>query len=231
MVTDPNNSKESAKIGTGKRTVLLVDDHPVVCRGLAGFINHESDFVVCGVAQTGAEVTSSIATLNPDIVVLDLALPRSHGLELLKDIHVQYPRLRVLIYSSHDEAIYAERALRAGARGYVMKQQPLERLLEGMRTVLNGGYALSRDVSASLLCAFRQSGDGHPKSLVANLGNRELEVFEFIGQGKGTREIAGQLGLSAKTIETYRQRIKEKLNVQSAGDLVRQAVCWVETET
>ncbi len=226
---DPDE-RGSNCVATTKRTVLLVDDHPVVREGLSMRINRESDFTVCGTAQDGAEMMEAIARLNPDIVVMDLGLPRGHGLEIMQDIHAQYPRLPVLIFSIHEESVYAERALRAGARGYLMKHEPPERLLEGMRTILHGGYALSREVSDRLLSAFGGPANRQSESPIANLGNRELEVFQFIGQGKGTREIAGLLNLSVKTVETYRERLKKKLNVSSGPDLARQAVLWVETK-
>lgn len=214
----------------GKRKVLLVDDHPVVREGLAERINREADFTVCCVAESGAEAMAAIARHTPDIVVLDLALPRSHGLEVLQDIRARYPQLPVLIFSMHEESVYAERVLRGGARGYLMKHEKPERLLEGMRAILSGGYALSTSASAQLLQNLSQPAAREPStSPVSGLGNRELEVFQFIGQGKGTREIAGLLGLSIKTIETYRERIKGKINAKSSTDLVRQAVCWVET--
>ncbi|MDE3068645.1 MAG: response regulator transcription factor [Verrucomicrobiota bacterium] len=222
-------ARRQSPVKSGKRTVLLVDDHPVVGVGLTERINRESDFGVCGVAQTGAEAMTAITRLQPDVVVLDLALPSGHGLEVLRDIHSQHPRLPVLVFSMHEESVYAERALRAGARGYLMKHEPPERLLEAIRALLSGGFAFSRETSARLLETLSQPAKEHPGSLVAKLGNRELEVFQFIGRGKTTREIAGLLGLSVKTIETYRDRIKQKLNAHSSTDLIRQAVCWVET--
>lgn len=212
-----------------KRTVLLVDDHPVVREGLGARINREADFTVCGTARNGAEMMETIARLNPDIVLMDLGLPHGHGLELMQDVHARYPRLPVIIFSIHEESVYAERALRAGARGYLMKHELPERLLEGMRTVLHGGYALSRETSDRLLSAFGTPVKGQPESPIATLGNRELEVFQFIGQGKGTREIASLLNLSVKTVETYRERLKKKLNLSSGPDLARQAVLWVES--
>lgn len=225
------NSGEHEKPGieTTKRTVLLVDDHPVVSEGLRARINREADFVVCGTANDAAGMMEAVARLNPLIMVMDLGLPRGHGLELMKDVHAQYPRLPVIIFSMHEESVYAERALRAGARGYLMKHEPPERLLEGMRTVLHGGYALSREVSDRLLSVFGAAVRGQPESPVTTLGNRELEVFQFIGQGKGTREIASLLNLSVKTVETYRERLKKKLNLSSGANLARQAVLWVES--
>ncbi|HEX5399006.1 MAG TPA: response regulator transcription factor [Verrucomicrobiae bacterium] len=210
-----------------KRTVLLVDDHPVVREGLREFINREADFEVCATAETGADAMAAIARFNPSVVVLDMELPNCHGLELLQDIHAQYPNLPVLIFSMHEESVYAQRALRGGARGYLMKLEPPRRLLEGMRTIINGGYFLSSEASSHVLSALA-SPHSVEESPVASLGNRELEVFQFIGQRKGTREIAGTLCLSVKTVETYRERIKQKLNVRSSTELTRQAVCWVE---
>jgi len=222
--------KEKIEVAAAKRTVLLVDDHPVVREGLGARINRESDFTVCGTAQSGAEMMDTIARLNPDIVLMDLSLPQGHGLELMQDIHAQYPRLPVIIFSIHEESVYAERALRAGARGYLMKNELPERLLEGMRTVLHGGYALSRETSDRLLSAFGAPVKDQTESPIASLGNRELEVFQFIGQGKGTREIASLLNLSVKTVETYRERLKKKLNLSSGPDLARRAVLWVESK-
>lgn len=223
-------SNESCEAGTGvkKHTVLVVDDHPVVREGLSLRINREADFTVCGTAEDGAEMMAAIARLKPDVLVMDLELPRSHGLELIRDVHAQYPRLPVIIFSTHDEGVYAERAVRAGARGYLMKHEPPQRLLDGMRAVLNGGYALSRAVSDRLLAAFVDPPNTKTEGPIAGLGNRELEVFQFIGRGKGTKEIANLLNLSVKTIETYRERLKKKLNISSGPDLTRRAVLWVE---
>src|SRR5215471_12015625 len=184
----PPKQKSSAegngndRVAATKRTVLLVDDHPVVREGLGGRINREADFTVCGTARNGPEMMEAIARLNPDVMLMDLGLPQGHGLELMQDVHAQYPRLPVIIFSMHEESIYAERALRAGARGYLMKHEPPERVLEGMRTVLHGGYALSRESSDRLLSAFGDPVKEQSASPIATLGNRELEVFQFIGQ-------------------------------------------------
>ncbi|HLX72620.1 MAG TPA: response regulator transcription factor [Verrucomicrobiae bacterium] len=224
----PSNESCEAGNGVRKYTVLVVDDHPVVREGLSLRINREADFTVCGTAGDGPEMMTAIARLNPEVLVMDLELPRSHGLELIRDIHAQYPRLPIIVFSTHDETVYAERAVRAGARGYLMKHEPPQRLLEGMRAVLNGGYALSRAVSDRLLAAFVDPPSALNESPIAGLGNRELEVFQFIGRGKGTKEIANLLNLSVKTIETYRERLKKKLNISSGPDLTRRAVLWVE---
>jgi DNA-binding NarL/FixJ family response regulator len=227
-------AKLEALVGDGqeefhKRSVLLVDDHPVVCEGLALRISREPDFAVCGTAKTAGGAMAAIARFNPSLVVLDLELPNCHGLEVLQDIRANYPQLPVLVFSMHEEADYAERSLRAGARGYLMKHESSECLLEGMRTVLDGGCCLSRAASARVVQGLAGPDNGPAGSSAAGMCNRELEVFQFIGQGKGTREIAGLLGLSVKTIETYRERIKKKLHVKGSPELTRRAVCWVET--
>jgi DNA-binding NarL/FixJ family response regulator len=224
----PNENETGNGVEKKKHAVLVVDDHPVVREGLSLRINREPDFTVCGTAGDGVEMMAAIARLKPDVVVMDLELPRSHGLELLRDIYAQYPRTLVIVFSTHDEEVYAERAVRAGARGYLMKHEPAQRLLEGMRTVLGGGYALSRAVSDRLLAAFAGPPSVQSDCPISGLGNRELEVFQFIGRGKGTKEIASLLNLSVKTIETYRERLKKKLNVRSGPDLARRAVLWVE---
>lgn len=225
------NSGPTVENETKKHTVLVVDDHPVVREGLSARINREADFTVCCTAEDGPEMMTAIARLSPDIVIMDLGLPSGHGLELMRDIQAQYPRLLVIVFSMHEESLYAERALRAGARGYLMKHEPAERLIDGMRTVLRGGYALSPMTSHRMLATFAGAPSGKLESPIAGLANRELEVFQFIGQGKGTREIADLLKLSVKTVETYRERLKKKLNVPSAPDLARRAILWVETKS
>jgi DNA-binding NarL/FixJ family response regulator len=152
-----------------------------------------------------------------------------HGLELIKDIRAQHKRLPVLVFTMHEESVYAERALRAGAQGYLMKQERPERLMEALRTLMRGDYAISSEFTGRILRAMLHPHAQRPLPSVRSLGDRELEVFQLIGQGIGTREIATRLGRSVKTIETYRSRIKEKLELKTATDLVRHAVRWVET--
>lgn len=213
-----------------KHKVLLVDDHPVVREGLARRINCERDLTVCGEAETARDALRAIASLRPDIVVVDLSLPRGHGLELIKDLKILHPKLRVLVFTMHDESLFAERALRAGARGYVMKQEPPNRLLAAIRTVLKGDYFLSERTSTEFLGTFLRQSARNTAASVTRLTDRELEVFELIGQGVGTREIASRLGRSVKTIETHRLRIKVKLALKSAAQLVCCASRWVESE-
>jgi len=219
-----------ARDRSGKQKVLLVDDHPVVREGLAERINRERDLVVCGEAQNAREALRAVASLQPDIVILDLSLPKGHGLELVKDLRTLHPDLRVVVFSMHDESVFAERALRAGAHGYVMKQEPPERLLVAIRTVLRGDYFISESASSTCLQAFFRQSTKAVTHSVARLSDRELEIFQLIGQGVSTRKIADRLGRSVKTIETHRTRIKEKLAVKSAAELVHRATCWVESD-
>jgi len=219
-----------ARARSGKQKVLLVDDHPVVREGLAERINRERDLVVCGEAQNAREALRAVASLQPDIVILDLSLPKGHGLELVKDLRTLHPDLRVVVFSMHDESVFAERALRAGAHGYVMKQEPPERLLVAIRTVLRGDYFISESASSTCLQAFVSRSTKAVTHSVARLSDRELEIFQLIGQGVSTRKIADRLGRSIKTIETHRTRIKEKLAVKSAAELVHRATCWVESD-
>jgi DNA-binding NarL/FixJ family response regulator len=212
-----------------KHKVLVVDDHPVVREGLTERINRESDLVVCGEAQSAPEALRAIVRLQPDIVVLDLSLPKGHGLELIKDIRVMHPRLPVLVFTMHEESLYAERALRAGAQGYVTKQEPPGRLLSAIRAVLRGGYSLSPEASSGLMQNLLHHPGGAQVPSITGLTDRELEIFELIGQGVGTREIAARLGRSVKTIETHRARLKEKFQLKSATELVCRASRWVQT--
>lgn len=212
-----------------KRKVLVVDDHPVVREGLAKRLNDESDLNMCGEAQNADEALRAISQCQPDVVVLDLALRDRHGLELIKDIRTRHNSLPIVVFTMFDESTYGPRALKAGAQGYVMKQESSERLLSAIRAVLNGGYAMSPQASSRFLQSVLQTSAKPATSPVETLADRELEVFELLGKGVGTREIAARLGLSIKTIETYRTRIKEKLHLTSATALVREAVRWVES--
>lgn len=213
-----------------KRRVLLVDDHPVVREGLTKRINNENDLIVCGEAQSFAEAVQAITNSRPDIVVMDLSLGDGHGLDLIKNLRAGHNPVPILVFTMFEEAAYALRVLHAGAQGYVMKHESPERLLNAIRVVLKGDYALSPQTSSRFLQTVLQpSKSPNPVSPVDTLGDRELEVFELLGNGLGTREIAEKLGRSIKTIETYRARIKEKLQLTSATALVREAVRWVES--
>ena len=213
-----------------RRRLLLVDDHPVVRQGLARVIDEEPDLEVCGEAEDAEEALDRIEELSPDLVVVDLSLKGTSGLELIKRIRARFEGLKVLVLSMHDESLYAERALHAGARGYVMKQEDPQRLIEAARRVMDGELHLSEEMASRVL---RRIFDGHEPGASADpvsaLSDRELEVFEWIGRGRGTRQVAEQLKLSVKTVETYRAHIKEKLGISTASELVRHAVKWVES--
>ena len=215
---------------SGKQRILIVDDHPMMRQGLAQLINSEPDLTVCCEADTDRQALEAIGQSKPDLALVDISLPDKSGLELIKDLHALYPELRVLVVSMHDESLYAERVLRAGGRGYVMKQEGGKKLMGAIRHVLSGQIYVSEKMSARILEIFsggRRDGTGSP---VGRLTDREFEVFQLIGQGKGTREIAEYLHLSVKTVEVYRANIKEKLGIKSATDRVRFAVRWADVQ-
>lgn len=210
--------------------ILIVDDHPMMRQGLAALINNERDLIVCCEAETAQQALATIAKERPDLVLADITLPDKSGLELIKDIHAQHPGLRVLVVSMHDEAIYAERVLRAGGRGYIMKQEGGKRLLEAIRQVLAGQVSVSEKMSARILEMFSSGRGTSGGSPVEKLTDREFEVFQLIGEGKATRDIAAKLHLSVKTVEVHRLHIKEKLALKTAAELIRFAVRWTETQ-
>lgn len=206
------------------RSVLIVDDHPIVRQGLIQLINAESDLDVCGDAASVDEALDLLETAEPNVVILDLSLPDSDGLELLKKIRKENRHLPVLVLSMHDESMYAERLLSAGANGYIMKQAAADQLLIALRRVLAGGVYVSEGLGALMI--ERISGDGRRATAnpIERLSNRELQVLNLIGQGRTTREVAETLNLSVKTVESHRQRIKKKLNLQTSAQLVKFAV-------
>ncbi|MCL5096289.1 MAG: response regulator transcription factor [Candidatus Omnitrophica bacterium] len=210
--------------------ILLVDDHAILREGLARLIDQESDMHVCGQAGDSHEALRLLEELKPDLAIVDISLGGSHGLELIKDIKARWPRLPVLVLSMHDEALFAERALRAGARGYIMKQVPSVELLASLRRVLRGKYYLSETMTRQLLGQFADGQHAKGTSPLARLSNREFEVLELIGRGNRTRQIAQQIHVSVKTVQSHREHIKEKLRLQDAVSLVRFAVQWVESQ-
>jgi DNA-binding NarL/FixJ family response regulator len=212
-----------------KYNILIVDDHPIVRQGLEHLINIEKNLVVCDQAEDAHQAMKAIKELNPDIVIVDISLKDKSGLELIKDIHVQYPDLPILALSMHDENLYAERVLRAGAKGYVMKQQATEKVIKAIRNVLNGQLYVSDAIAAKMMKKLVGVKSENELSLTERLSDRELEVFLLIGKGHGTRQIADQLHLSVKTIESYRAHIKEKLNLSDATELLQYAIQWAST--
>jgi DNA-binding NarL/FixJ family response regulator len=213
-------------VQTGKKAVLVVDDHPLMRQGLALLINQQQDMLVCGEAEEAQAAMQAIAHLHPDIMILDISLTGPDGLELLKHVRATNPDLPVLVLSMHDEAIYAERALRARANGYIMKQEATEKVLIAVRRILNGEIYLSERMSNKLLQQYIGGGPSMIQSRIASLSDRELEVFRLIGEGQATREIAEKLHLSIKTVETYQAHIKEKLALRSGRELIQHAIQW-----
>ena len=209
-----------------KKTVFVVDDHPIVRQGLALLINQETDLTVCGEAEEMHSALSAIQAVRPDILIVDISLNGPDGLELLKNIRLGAPRLPVLILSMHDESIYAERALRAGANGYIMKQEATEKVLVALRRILSGEIYVSDRIANSMLRHYVRGVNPSEHSSISDLTDRELEVFRLIGEGHGTRQIAETLHLSVKTVESYQAHIKEKLSLRSARELVQHAVQW-----
>lgn len=209
-----------------KCRLLLVDDHPIVRQGLALLIDREPDLSVCGEAEGAHSAFHLIATLRPDIVVLDISLSGPDGLDVLKEIRSKTASLPVLILSMHDESIYAERAMRAGANGYIMKQEATEKVLVAIRRILQGEVYLSDRLTSTILQQYVRGAPPAKGSPLLNLTDRELEVFRLIGEGHGTRQIADELHLSVKTIESYQAHIKEKLALRNARELVQHAIEW-----
>ena len=219
-------TKPQLASATKKCRVLLVDDHPIVRQGLALLIDREPDLAVCGEADGAQSIFHAIATLRPDIVILDISLSGPDGLDVLKEIRAKTGTLPVLILSMHDESIYAERAIRAGANGYIMKQEATEKVLVAIRRILQGEVYLSDRLTSTMLQQLVRGEVTGRKSPLVNLTDRELEVFRLIGEGRGTRQIAEELHLSVKTIESYQAHIKEKLALRNARELVQHAIEW-----
>lgn len=212
------------------KRVLIVDDHPMMRTGLAQLIDNEPDLKVCAESDTAAGAMNVAVGQKLDLILLDISLPDRNGLELIKDIQALKPTLPILVVSMHDESLYAERVLRAGGRGYIMKQEGGKKLMEAIRQVLNGQIYVSEKMSAGILESFSRRHSERAVSPVQQLSDREFEVFQLIGQGENTREIAAHLHLSVKTVEVHRLNIKKKLKLKTATDLVRHAVRWLETE-
>src|SRR5271170_3375942 len=219
-------AKTQMSVQAKKCRVLLVDDHPIVRQGLALLIDREADLSVCGEAEGAHSAYHAIITLRPDIVVLDISLSGPDGLDVLKEIRTTTTNLPVLILSMHDESIYAERAMRAGANGNIMKQEATEKVLIAIRRILQGEVYLSDRLTNSMLQQYVRGTSPTKKSPLVNLTDRELEVFRLIGEGHGTRQIADELHLSVKTIESYQAHIKEKLALRNARELVQHAIEW-----
>jgi len=216
-------NKTHGNVSASQYRIFLIDDHPIVRQGLALFINRESDLIVCGEADGAASAPQAIRDSMPDFIVLDISLDGPDGLDLLKTLRVTYPNLPVLVLSMHDESIYAERALRAGANGYIMKQEATEKVLIAIRHILRGEVYLSDRLTNRMLQQFAH-GSVATRDPLAKLTDRELEVYRLIGAGHATRQIADELHVSTKTVESYQAHIKEKLSLRNARELVQRAI-------
>jgi len=221
---------KASETQTAKAKVLLVDDHPIVRQGLGQLINEEPDLSIVAEAEDFQQALSAVDSANPDVAIVDISLKDRSGIELIKEIRARKPELPILVLSMHDESLHAERVLRAGAKGYIMKQEATEQVMNAIRRVLRGEVYLSERMASRMvnrLVAGPQNVGGSP---IERLSDREFEVFQMIGQGVGPSEIAEKLGLSVKTVETHRERIKEKLNLASGSELIRYAMQYVMDE-
>jgi DNA-binding NarL/FixJ family response regulator len=218
-----NRSKDEAP---QKKRIFIVDDHPIVREGLTLMMNRQPDLMVCGEAEEAAGALQAISTTHPDFLIIDISLNGPDGLDLLKNIRVRFPGIPVLILSMHDESIYAERALRAGAQGYIMKQEASEKVLFAVRQILEKKVYVSDRIANRMLQQYITGADSGKNSPVAILSDRELEVFRLIGEGHSTRKIAEELHLSVKTVESYQAHIKDKLALKSGRELVQRAIQW-----
>ncbi|HBE45248.1 MAG TPA: DNA-binding response regulator [Deltaproteobacteria bacterium] len=216
---------------TRKKKIMIVDDHPILRKGLSLFINQEPDLVVAGEAEDAHHALEMIDALKPDMVIIDISLPGIDGIELIKTIKMRYHNIPALVVSMHDESLFAERAIRAGARGYIMKQEAVEDVLVAIRRVLNGEIFVSNKIATRMLEKFVDADTGKVASFIELLSNRELTVFQMIGQGFGTRQIAEKIHISVKTVESYRAHIKEKLKLNNATDLLKYAIQWVQNKS
>ncbi len=222
--------KKQNESNVKKTQILIVDDHPVVRDGLTSIINHEQDMNICGGAEDAHTALKAIAELEPDVVITDISLKSSDGIELTRSIKAAYPKLSVIILSVHDESVYAERALFAGAKAYLMKDAVSENIINAIRTVLKGEIYVSNAIAKKFLHKIAGDKTGITKTLTEYLSNRELEVFHLTGKGYKASQIAGELHLSAKTIETYRSRIKQKLNLSNAAELLQYSIKWAKSQ-
>lgn len=208
------------------RRVLIVDDHPIVRQGLRRVMDNEEDLIVCGEAETVRDARAAIKELSPDVMIADISLKQGDGIELVRDVRAHHPQLPILVLSMHDETIYAERMLAAGANGYIMKQAASDQFLTALRRVLDGGIYVSEAVGNNMIQKFAAGGTYVSANPIDRLSNRELQILHMIGKGMSTRETAQSLNLSVKTVESHRQRIKRKLNLTTGTQLVQYAVNW-----
>jgi DNA-binding NarL/FixJ family response regulator len=233
LIRNPEVAKPASTTRPGaasRHRIMIVDDHPMMRAGLAQLIGNQPELDICGEAANPAEALERVTRLKPDLLLADITMPGRGGVEFVKDLLALLPELRVLVVSMHDENIYAERVLRAGARGYIMKEAGSENLLVAIRQVLNGLVYVSPMISARILGNLSTRKPRASSSPIEKLSDREFEVFQLIGEGKSTADIARQLHLSSKTVDVHRSHIKEKLDLKDATALVHQAIRWVEAQ-
>jgi len=228
--TSPSSRKAvpSSPVRKAKYRLVLIDDHPIMREGLARLVSQDVELEVCGQFEDAASALEGIGRIRPDLAMVDISLKGSSGIELLKSVRSAFPEVLMLVLSMHDEGLYAERVLRAGASGYVMKQESPDLVLGAIKKVLHGEIFLSEKMSGKLMNQLIGGKPGNSGSMMERLSDRELEIFGLIGQGKGTRQIAEQLSLSVKTVESHRAHIKEKLHLKNATELVHRAVQFRE---
>ncbi len=223
--------RPAPEIKKSKSRIFVVDDHPILRQGLTQLINQEADLRVCGEAEEAHEAVGAITALKPDMVIVDISLKNVDGIELIKRIRARDEKLPVLVLSMHDESLYTERALRAGANGYIMKQEAPEEVVRAIRRVLGGEIYVSDKMGSRLLQKVVHRRSPARESGIVNLSDRELEVFRLIGRGYRTRQIAEVLRVSVKTVESYREQIKQKMKLRDATELLQHAIQWVQSET
>ena len=211
----------------GAKRIVIVDDHPLFRKGLEELIHSDGSFAVCGEAGNAAEAMEVIRTLNPDLAIVDLSLPGANGIELIKNIRAEFSKLPILVLSMHDESLYALRALRAGAEGYVMKHEAMANVIQAIREVFNGRPYLSPAMAAQVITKFAHRNAEGEADPVERLSDRELEILELIGKGNEVRQIAKLLHLSPKTVETHRAHIKDKLDLKNSREVARFALQWL----
>ena len=227
--TERSGKSPTGKPVADKSRIFIVDDHTMFREGLRQLIEHDPGLTVCGDAADAATAIEGIRQSNPDVVIVDITLAGSSGLDLVKNLRNDHEDLPVLVVSMHEESLYAERALRAGAMGYVMKNEPAKTVTAAIHSVLRGEMYLSRKMSSSVISKFMRGETEESMSPLEILSDRELEVFRMLGQGKGTRQIAQDLELTIPTIQSFRNRIKEKLHLKTAPELVLHAINWVQS--
>jgi DNA-binding NarL/FixJ family response regulator len=231
MIKESSHPPTAGKSNGGKSRVYLVDDHAMFREGLRQLIERDPEIVVCGDADEAGAALQGINTTHPDLVIVDISLGGTSGIDLIKAIKKEYEDLPVLVVSMHDESLYAERAMRAGAMGYVMKHEPSKTVKAAIRKVLGGDMHLSDKMASSMVGKFMRGNTEQPASPLEALSDRELEVFRMLGQGKGVRVIADEMNVTIATINSFRNRIKEKLHLKTSTEVMLRAIQWVQDET